>query len=107
MGRVHGDSLQLSSGETRSDMFKSLAIVCLAAAAVAEPDAKAEADAALLYGGYGYGLESYPCLQPQPNPQNHRGSWRSVRKGKEDPHQGWSLPHVQGMQGLQGPGWLP
>merc|ERR1712013_188128 len=56
MGRVHGDSLQLSSGETRSDMFKSLAIVCLAAAAVAEPDAKAEADAALLYGGYGYGL---------------------------------------------------
>merc|ERR1712013_272551 len=56
MGRVHGDSLQLSSGETRSDMFKSLAIVCLAAAAVAEPDAKAEADAALLYGGYGYGI---------------------------------------------------
>merc|ERR1719230_2206115 len=34
-------------------MFRYLAIACLAAAAVGEPDAKAEADPALLYGGYG------------------------------------------------------
>merc|ERR1711970_1181430 len=41
------------SGETA--MFRYLAIACLAAAAVGEPDATAEADPALLYGGYGYG----------------------------------------------------
>merc|ERR1712179_538030 len=41
-------------GETT--MLRYLAIACLAAAAVGEPDAKAEADPALLCGGYGYGL---------------------------------------------------
>merc|ERR1712033_101151 len=38
--------------------MKFIAIACLAAVAFAEPEAKADADAALLYGGYygGYGL---------------------------------------------------
>merc|ERR1712082_515452 len=34
--------------------MKFVAAVCLVAAAFAEPEAKADADAALLYGGYGY-----------------------------------------------------
>merc|ERR1712134_187757 len=34
--------------------MKFVAAACLVAAAFAEPEAKAEADAALLYGGYGY-----------------------------------------------------
>merc|ERR1712134_202016 len=34
--------------------MKFLATACLVAAAFAEPEAKADADAALLYGGYGY-----------------------------------------------------
>merc|ERR1712200_64241 len=29
------------------------------------------------------------------------------REGQEDPDQGRRVPHVQGRQGLQGPGWLP
>merc|ERR1712168_676086 len=41
-------------GETT--MFRYLAIACLAAVAVGEPEAKADVDPALLYGGYGYGL---------------------------------------------------
>merc|ERR1711988_1143906 len=38
--------------------MKFIAIACLAAVAFAEPEAKADANAALLYGGYygGYGL---------------------------------------------------
>merc|ERR1711929_13638 len=38
--------------------IKMIAIACLAAVPFAEPEAKADADAALLYGGYygGYGL---------------------------------------------------
>merc|ERR1719347_1206190 len=34
--------------------MKFFAVACLIAAAFAEPEAKADADAALLYGGYGY-----------------------------------------------------
>merc|ERR1711862_26625 len=34
--------------------MKFIATACLIAAAFAEPEAKADADAALLYGGYGY-----------------------------------------------------
>merc|ERR1712098_398643 len=35
--------------------MKFIAVACLAAVAFAEPEAKADADAALLYGAYGYG----------------------------------------------------
>merc|ERR1711970_927517 len=35
--------------------MKFIAVACLAAVAFAEPEAKADADAALLYGVYGYG----------------------------------------------------
>merc|ERR1712123_294184 len=47
-------------------MNKFLAITCLAAVAVAKPEADAEADPALLYGAYGYaglahaGYAGYP-----------------------------------------------
>merc|ERR1740123_784665 len=48
-------------------MIKSIVFACLAVAAFAEPEAKPDADAALLYGAYGhpyfgaypYGLRSY------------------------------------------------
>merc|ERR1712147_485171 len=40
-------------------MNKFLAISCLAAVAVAKPEADAEADPALLYGAYGYGGLGY------------------------------------------------
>merc|ERR1711935_1156598 len=40
--------------------MKFIAAACLVAAAFAEPEAKADADAALLYGGYGYGGYASP-----------------------------------------------
>merc|ERR1712123_431509 len=46
--------LSLSLVEELSKM-KFIAAACLVAAAFAEPEAKADADAALLYGAYGYG----------------------------------------------------
>merc|ERR1711935_336399 len=46
--------LSLSLVEEGSKM-KFIAAACLVAAAFAEPEAKADADAALLYGAYGYG----------------------------------------------------
>merc|ERR1712071_675229 len=45
--------LSLSLVEEGSKM-KFIATACLVAAAFAEPEAKADADAALLYGAYGY-----------------------------------------------------
>merc|ERR1712193_432823 len=41
-------------GVEEGSKMKFLATACLVAAAFAEPEAKADADAALLYGGYGY-----------------------------------------------------
>merc|ERR1711935_667599 len=46
--------LSLSLVEEGSKM-KFIAAACLVAAAFAEPEAKADADAALLYGAYGHG----------------------------------------------------
>merc|ERR1711928_61441 len=46
-------------------------------------------------------------LQPEPHPEDHQGDRRWSRQGREVPHQARCLPHVQGLQGLQGPGWLP
>merc|ERR1711872_322232 len=40
-------------------MLKTLAVVCLAAVAFSEPEAKADADPYLLYGGYGLGYAGY------------------------------------------------
>merc|ERR1711915_308383 len=40
-------------------MLKTLAVVCLAAVAFGEPEAKADADPYLLYGGYGLGYSGY------------------------------------------------
>merc|ERR1712098_618238 len=40
-------------------MFRTFAIACLAAVAFAEPEANPEADAALLYVGYGIGHYGY------------------------------------------------
>merc|ERR1711935_383482 len=40
--------------------MKFIAAACLVAAAFAEPEAKADADAALLYGAYGYGGYASP-----------------------------------------------
>merc|ERR1712176_648400 len=58
-----GFSLNLSLVEEGSKM-KFIAAACLVAAAFAEPEAKADADAALLYGAYGYagyaGYAGYP-----------------------------------------------
>merc|ERR1712003_391141 len=55
--------LNLSLVEERSKM-KFFVAACLVAAAFAEPEAKADADAALLYGAYGYagyaGYAGYP-----------------------------------------------
>merc|ERR1712176_589738 len=55
--------LNLSLVEEGSKM-KFIAAACLVAAAFAEPEAKADADAALLYGAYGYagyaGYAGYP-----------------------------------------------
>merc|ERR1712083_624102 len=57
--------LNLSLVEERSKM-KFIAAACLIAAAFAEPEAKADADPALLYGAYGYaglgyaGYTGYP-----------------------------------------------
>merc|ERR1711915_1172973 len=50
--------LNLSLVEEGSKM-KFIAAACLVAAAFAEPEAKADADAALLYGAYGYGGLGY------------------------------------------------
>merc|ERR1711915_86396 len=50
--------LNLSLVEERSKM-KFIAAACLVAAAFAEPEANADADAALLYGAYGYGGLGY------------------------------------------------
>merc|ERR1712106_25831 len=44
--------------------MKFIAAACLVAAAFAEPEAKADADAALLYGGYGYGGYASPYASP-------------------------------------------
>merc|ERR1711892_573179 len=51
--------LHLTLVEEGSKM-KFIAAACLVAAAFAEPEAKADADAALLYGGYGYGGYASP-----------------------------------------------
>merc|ERR1712106_185484 len=51
--------LSLSLVEEGSKM-KFIAAACLVAAAFAEPEAKADADAALLYGAYGYGGYASP-----------------------------------------------
>merc|ERR1711935_622443 len=51
--------LSLSLVEEGSKM-KFIAAACLVAAAFAEPEAKADADAALLYGAYGYGGHASP-----------------------------------------------
>merc|ERR1712133_82827 len=52
--------LNSSLVEERSKM-KFFVAACLVAAAFAEPEAKADADAALLYGAYGYaGYSGYP-----------------------------------------------
>merc|ERR1711872_351945 len=40
-------------------MLKTLAVVCLAAVAFGEPEAKADADPYLLYRGYGLGYSGY------------------------------------------------
>merc|ERR1712156_520317 len=53
-----GDSLLVTSGRNTT-MLKTLAVVCLAAVAFGEPEAKADADPYLLYGGYGLGYSSY------------------------------------------------
>merc|ERR1712244_185044 len=45
--------------EKHIKMFKSIAAACLIAVAFAEPEAKADADPALLYSSYGYGLGAY------------------------------------------------
>merc|ERR1711872_969079 len=58
MGRVHGDSLLVTSGRNTT-MLTTLAVVCLAAVAFGEPEAKADADPYLLYGGYGLGYSGY------------------------------------------------
>merc|ERR1712025_1122433 len=42
--------------------MKLITAACLVAAVFAEPDAKADADAALLYGGYGYAGLGYAGL---------------------------------------------
>merc|ERR1712058_123696 len=53
--------LNLSLVEERSKM-KFFVAACLVAAAFAEPEAKADADAALLYGAYGYAAPyAYGC----------------------------------------------
>merc|ERR1712123_207497 len=51
--------LSLSLVEEGSKM-KFIAAACIIAAAFAEPEAKADADAALLYGAYGYGGYASP-----------------------------------------------
>merc|ERR1711935_1303866 len=51
--------LHLTLVEEGSKM-KFIAAACLVAAAFAEPEAKADADAALLYGAYGYGGYASP-----------------------------------------------
>merc|ERR1712228_785737 len=53
--------LNLSLVEERSKM-KFIAAACLIAAAFAEPEAKADADPALLYGAYGYAGLGYAGL---------------------------------------------
>merc|ERR1719318_541648 len=57
-------------------------------------------------GGVAKG-EKFLRLQPEPHPEDHQGDWQWSRQGREVPHQARCLPHVQGLQGLQGPGWLP
>merc|ERR1711935_578969 len=51
--------LHLTLVEEGSKM-KFIAAACLVAAAFAKPEAKADADAAVLYGAYGYGGYAYP-----------------------------------------------
>merc|ERR1711935_444331 len=51
--------LHLTLVEEGSKM-KFIAAACLVAAAFAEPEAKADADAAVLYGAYGYGGHASP-----------------------------------------------
>merc|ERR1719474_2199355 len=51
-------SLLVTSGRNIT-MLKTLAVVCLAAVAFGEPEAKADADPYLLYGGYGLGYSGY------------------------------------------------
>merc|ERR1711956_34093 len=51
--------LHLTLVEEGSKM-KFIAAACLVAAAFAEPEAKADADAAVLYGAYGYGGHTSP-----------------------------------------------
>merc|ERR1712168_939416 len=51
--------LHLTLVEEGSKM-KFIAVACLVAAVFAEPEAKADADAALLYGAYGYGGYAAP-----------------------------------------------
>merc|ERR1712071_312633 len=51
--------LHLTLVEERTKM-KFISAACLVAAAFAEPEAKADADAALLYGAYGYGGHASP-----------------------------------------------
>merc|ERR1711955_192801 len=50
--------LDLTLVEEGSKM-KLIATACLVSAVFAEPEAKADADAALLYGAYGYGASPY------------------------------------------------
>merc|ERR1712106_148077 len=47
-------------GVEEGSKMKFIAAACLIAAVFAEPEAKADADAALLYGSYGYGGYASP-----------------------------------------------
>merc|ERR1712147_345164 len=72
-------------------MNKFLAISCLAAVAVAKPEADAEADPALLYGAYGYGGLGYAHAGYAGYPYAAHGLGYAGYAGL-----GYALPHAAG-----------
>merc|ERR1712147_519076 len=73
-------------------MNKFLAISCLAAVAVAKPEADAEADPALLYGAYGYGGLGYAHAGYAGYPYAAHGLGYAGYAGL-----GYALPHAAGL----------
>merc|ERR1711936_63058 len=100
----------LVTGGVNIKRMKTFLIVCLAALALAEPEAKADSDPVLLYGGYGYrhhlGYAGYPYTY------GHYGKREAEAKSEADPlylygglygHHGYAgYPYTYGHYGYYG-----
>merc|ERR1739845_196481 len=98
--------LSLSLVEEGSKM-KFVAAACLFAAAIAEPEAKADADAGLLYGAYGYSGLGYAGYAGYPHaygayPYAHGAHYIGKRSADAEPEANADAAYLYGAYGYAG-----